>query len=560
MNVLLPALGKPTSATSAISLSSRRSQRSSPVLALLGEARRPAPVATGTWRCPARPARRPRPASGRRGGPGRPGRSRRCRGRSTTVPSGTWTSRSSPRRPCRSLPLPWAPLVGPAVGVVAEGQERGHVAVGDQPDVAALAAVAAVGAAVDDRTLPPEADAARAAVAPADVELRTRRRRWPRSIEATGPPEDREGVLTSAPSTSVDRRSTSIRRASGAGSLARRARQTRSVGASRRSRRVAAERAASRAAHPLRTLGGVTTDRERAWTATMGGHEAAGIVRAHRDSHALAGVAPAAPRAAREAAEDAVLAPGATRALGAGRRQREEEPDPWRTCFERDRDRILHASAFRRLAGKTQVFVFPDDHQRTRLTHALEVAQVATWRRAGARAQRGAHRGHRPRPRLRARARRPRQRGRPDALRRRAATTTPCGAPTSCSTPLNLCAETLDGIRNHSWSRPGAGHAGGRGRLVGRPHRLRLPRLRGRRRRPASSRPTMLPDAVAERVRAAAAGASSARSSTPWSPPRLATGAGRHDRADGRGAGRVPAVQLRARLPAAGLGGPGPAP
>ena len=59
---------------------------------------------------------------------------------------------------------------GAAVGVVAEGEERGHVAVGDEPDVAALAAVAAVGAAVDDRTLPPEADAARPAVAPADVE------------------------------------------------------------------------------------------------------------------------------------------------------------------------------------------------------------------------------------------------------------------------------------------------------------------------------------------------------------------------------------------------------
>ena len=55
-----------------------------------------------------------------------------------------------------------------------------------------------------------------------------------------------------------------------------------------------------------------------------------------------------------------------------------EDPDPLRTCFERDLDRIHHAKPFRRLAGKCQVFVAPDDdHLRTRLTHAIEVCQVA---------------------------------------------------------------------------------------------------------------------------------------------------------------------------------------
>jgi dGTPase len=84
-------------------------------------------------------------------------------------------------------------------------------------------------------------------------------------------------------------------------------------------------------------------------------------------------------RQEREEAEEETLAPGATRSSGAGNRAKEEEPDELRTCFERDLDRIKYSKPWRRLAGKCQVFVAPDDeHLRNRMTHAIEVAQVST--------------------------------------------------------------------------------------------------------------------------------------------------------------------------------------
>jgi dGTPase len=195
------------------------------------------------------------------------------------------------------------------------------------------------------------------------------------------------------------------------------------------------------------------TERERRWEATMAGADAGDLRLAHDDGGLPVGEVVPLDRRVREEREGEVLAAGATRAVGAGARAVEEEPDPNRTCFERDRDRILHCSAFRRLAGKTQVFVFPDDHQRTRLTHALEVAQVAT---SIARAARlnvalteaialGHDCGHGPGGHASEDALSPFVDGGYDHA--------VWGADVALA-DLNLCAETLDGIRNHSWSRP----------------------------------------------------------------------------------------------------------
>ena len=198
------------------------------------------------------------------------------------------------------------------------------------------------------------------------------------------------------------------------------------------------------------------TKRAEQWASTMAGHPAPAsreVLQAHAGDDAVRVlVGGLYDRSVRHDTEDGWLAVGATRADGAGRRARAEEPDAWRTCFERDRDRILHSPAFRRLAGKTQVFIFPADHQRTRLTHALEVAQVAS---AIARATRlnvalveaialGHDCGHGPGGHASEDAMADFIEGFDHAV---------WGADVTAA-PLNLCFETLDGIRNHSWSRP----------------------------------------------------------------------------------------------------------
>jgi dGTPase len=195
------------------------------------------------------------------------------------------------------------------------------------------------------------------------------------------------------------------------------------------------------------------TPRAKAWADTMAGHYGGDLVRAHSGDLPRPGPGPIVRRELREQRERVMLRPGAAFAEGAGNRAIAEEPDEERTCFERDRDRIVHSTAFRRLAGKTQVVVYPTDHQRTRLTHALEVAQVATSIARGVGVNvtlaeaiaLGHDCGHGPGGHASEDAF--------DAFIPEGYDHGPWGADVVLR-GLNLCAETLDGIRNHSWSRP----------------------------------------------------------------------------------------------------------
>jgi len=158
-------------------------------------------------------------------------------------------------------------------------------------------------------------------------------------------------------------------------------------------------------------------------------------------------------RQLREQLESDLLAPEATRAAESQGRQVAEEPDVYRTAFERDRDRITHSKAFRRLKHKTQVFMNPEgDHYVTRMTHTLQVTQIgrAMARHLGLNEDLteaiclGHDVGHTPFGHTGEEALDPYVDG--DWLHSEQSVRV-----MSLLEPLNLSWEVLDGIRAHSW-------------------------------------------------------------------------------------------------------------
>ena len=166
------------------------------------------------------------------------------------------------------------------------------------------------------------------------------------------------------------------------------------------------------------------------------------------------------PRERTEEIERQTLAPHATLAAESKGRERDEEQDALRTCFQRDRDRIVHSKSFRRLKHKTQVFLAPEgDHYRVRLTHTLEVSQIA---RTAARALRlnedlaeaislGHDLGHTPFGHLGEQALTPFL-GRP--FRHNEQSLRVVDYLEDDGRGLNLSWEVRDGIVNHTWSMP----------------------------------------------------------------------------------------------------------
>jgi dGTPase len=166
------------------------------------------------------------------------------------------------------------------------------------------------------------------------------------------------------------------------------------------------------------------------------------------------------PRERTEEIERQVLSDRAILAVDSKGRERDEPQDPLRTVFQRDRDRIVHAKAFRRLKHKTQVFLSPQgDHYRVRLTHTLDVSQIA---RTVARALRlnedlaeaialGHDLGHTPFGHLGEQALTPFL-GRP--FRHSEQSLRVVDHLENDGEGLNLTWEVRDGIVNHPWSMP----------------------------------------------------------------------------------------------------------